>query len=321
MIIRGIGSFLPENIVTNEQIEKTIETSSTWIEQKLGIKERRVAGSGTSSSDLGAKASIRAIQDAGLTVSDIDLILCVTSTPDRLSPSTACLIQEKIGAFNSAAFDLNAVCSGFIYGLEVSNSLLKTKKYSNILLVACETYSKITDWSARNCVFFGDGAGAVILQDAESIFDCIIRADGRGKENFTVRGGGSFLPASHQTVDDKEHFFKMNGREVYKTGIKVLPESILELLSRNCIDISEINHLVPHQPSINILKETARIINFNFEKVAKTMHIYANTAGASIPVTLDHLNKNGKLNFDDMLLFAAVGSGWTWGSAIIQWKK
>jgi 3-oxoacyl-[acyl-carrier-protein] synthase-3 len=322
MIITGLGSYLPPRVLTNKEIESFIDTTDEWIQEKLGIKERRIADSNISASDLAYNASIIALNDAKIDAKEIDLIIVATSTPDRISPSTACILQQKLNASNAAAFDINAVCSGFIYGLSIANSFLKSNTYKRILLVASEVYSKITNWKDRQCVFFGDGSGAVVLEfDDSNLFDCLLYADGTGKENFTVRAGGSYMPASYQTIDDNNHYFDMNGKAVYETGKKVLPESILTLLNKNNICIEQISYLIPHQPSINILKETAKILNLPFEKVGTSMQVYANTAGASIPVTMDLMYQQNKFKTDDLLIFAAVGSGWTWGSAIIRWKK
>lgn len=321
MIITGLGSYLPPKILTNKEIELFINTTDEWIQEKLGIKERRIAEPNISSSDLAYHASIAALLDAKINASEIDLIIVATSTPDRISPSTACILQQKLNAYNAAAFDINAVCSGFIYGLSIANAFLKSKIYKKILLVASEVYSKITNWKDKQCVFFGDGAGAVILEYGDNLFDCLLYSDGNGKENFTVKAGGSYMPASHETVDNNNHYFYMNGKAVYETGKKVLPQSILTLLNNNNISIEQVSYLIPHQPSIRILKETANTLNLPFDKVATSMQVYANTAGASIPVTMDMLYRQNKIKNNDLLVFAAVGSGWTWGSAIIRWKK
>lgn len=321
MKIIGLGSFVPEKILTNFEIEKKVNVNNQWVVEKLGIKERRIVESNICSSDLAFESSKRALNDAKIKIEEIDLIILVTSTPDRISPSTACILQEKLGS-KAPAFDINAVCSGFIYGLNISNAFLKSKIYKKILLVASETYSKITNWEDKNCVFFGDGSGAVILEsDENNFFDCLLYADGSGKENFTVKAGGSYMPATYETIKKNYHFFNMDGRAVYKTGTLVLPESILNLLNKNDILIEDVNWLIPHQPSINILKETANLIGIDFEKVATSMELYANTAGASIPITMDLLYRNNKIKNNDLLLFAAVGSGWTWGSAILRWRK
>jgi 3-oxoacyl-[acyl-carrier-protein] synthase-3 len=305
--IIGIGAYVPEKILTNKEIEKMVDTNDQWIQDNLGIRERRISNDNQLSSDLAVKSSISAIHDANLTVNDIDFIIMATSSPDRISPSTACLLQEKIGAVNAACVDINAVCPGFLYGLQIAKGLLSIGQYKNILLVASETYSKLTDWSRRDCVFFGDGSGAVVLQRDETNYcEIDLYADGTGKEAFTVHHGD---------------YFSMIGKEIYKGGTTKLPSSIQLLLERTGVDKNNITHVVPHQPSINILKKTAEILDVDFSKFATSMGEYANTAGASIPITLNKLYEQNKLKKNDLLLLTTIGSGWVWGSGLIKWTK
>ena len=305
--IVGIGSYLPNSVLTNNEIAENVPTTDEWIKSTLGIAERRISEETELSSDLAVHSSLNAIKDAGLNVGDIDFIIMATSTPDRISPSTACLLQEKIGAFNAACVDINAVCPGFLYGLQIAKGLLSINQYKNILLVASETYSKITDWNRRDCVFFGDGSGAVVLQrDNENYCEIDLYADGRGKEAFTVKHGTKF---------------SMIGKDVYTAGTTKLPQSVVDLLNRTGIDKSQISYVIPHQPSIKILEKTAEILDFDFSKFGLTMDKYANTAGASIPITMDDMYKNNKLNTGDLLLLTTIGSGWVWGSGLIKWIK
>lgn len=305
--IVGIGSYVPEKVLTNYEISKVVSTSDEWIKNNLGISERRISKKEEFSSDLAIHSSLNAIKDAGLNVDDIDFIIMVTSSPDRISPSTACLLQEKIKAFNSACIDINAVCSGFLYGLQIAKGLLSINQYKNILLVASETYSKITDWNKRDCVFFGDGSGAVVLQyDSDNFCEIDLYADGRGKDSFTVKHGENF---------------SMIGKDVYENGITKLPKSVINLLDRTHINKNEIKYVIPHQPSINILKKTSEILDIDFSLFGTSMQNYANTAGASIPITLDKLYKEHKFKNDDLLLLTSIGSGWVWGSALIKWTK
>lgn len=305
--IVGIGAYVPERVLTNKEIEEMVDTNDQWIQDNLGIRERRISNDNQLSSDLAVKSSISAIHDANLTVNDIDFIIMATSSPDRISPSTACLLQEKIGAVNAACVDINAVCPGFLYGLQIAKGLLSIGQYKNILLVASETYSKLTDWSRRDCVFFGDGSGAVVLQRDETNYcEIDLYADGTGKEAFTVHHGD---------------YFSMIGKEIYKGGTTKLPSSIQSLLERTGVDKNNITHVVPHQPSINILKKTAEILDVDFSKFATSMGEYANTAGASIPITLNKLYEQNKLKKNDLLLLTTIGSGWVWGSGLIKWTK
>ena len=305
--IVGIGAYVPSKVLTNKEIEKMVDTDDQWIQDNLGIRERRISSDEQLSSDLAVRSSISAIHDANLTVNDIDFIIMATSSPDRISPSTACLLQEKIGAFNAACVDINAVCPGFLYGLQIAKGLLSIGQYKNILLVASETYSKLTDWSRRDCVFFGDGSGAVVLQRDETNYcEIDLYADGTGKEAFTVH---------------HNEYFSMIGKEIYKGGTTKLPSSIQSLLERTGVDKNDITHVVPHQPSINILKKTAEILDVDFSKFATSMGEYANTAGASIPITLNKLYEQNKLKKNDLLLLTTIGSGWVWGSGLIKWTK
>lgn len=318
--ILSVGKYLPEKILTNSEIEKFADTTDKWVFDNLGIKERRIAKTNECSSDLAYMASLEALSKAKVDANEIDLIVVCTSTPDRISPSTACILQEKLSAKKSAAFDINAVCSGFLYGLSICNAFFKSGIYKKILLVSSETYSKITDWDSRQCVFFGDGAAAVVLEKCEEGFlEVDLYADGTGKENFTVPAGGSYMPATFETVNAKKHFFSMNGREVFKTATKVLPIAINNILKKHNIKIDDVKLMIPHQPSVNILKKIAEEINLPFEKVVTCMDLYANTAGASVPIALSKALDYKQIQKNDIILFMAVGSGWTWGVSLMKW--
>ena len=321
--IIGTGSYVPENIYTNEYLETIVDTNADWIYETLGIKERRITGKDEATSDLAWKAGQEAIEDARLNVKDIDLIIVATATPDRLAPSTACLVQDKLKAYNAVAFDLSAVCSGFLFSMSVAAQYIASGVYQNVLVIGADTFSKITDWEKRSCVFFGDGAGAAVVSQAninEGFLAYRLYSDGSGKYNFTVPAGGSEMPSSLDTVNKGLHYFQMKGREVYNTGIRVLPKAINQVLRDTGIDINEIDFMIPHQPSISILKKTAELIGLPFEKVMTNMDRYANTSGGTIPILLDELNKSKRLKKDDLILFAAVGSGWTYGASIIKWS-
>lgn len=318
--IRGTGSYAPKNIVKNDHFEN-IGSSDKWIYENLGIKERRIS-TGETTSDLAYKAGISAIENAGLLPSDIDLIIIATATPDRLAPSCACFVQEKLNAKNAVAFDISAVCSGALFATSTAVQYIKTGMYKNVLVIGADTFSNITDWSRRDAVFFGDGAGALVLSSTtedKGFIDFILRTDGTGKEHFTIPAGGSEKPASENSLDNGEHFFQMNGSEVYKTAIDVVPKCISEILEKNNRSIDEVKFLLPHQPSIKILQEVARRVNLPFEKVKTNMDRYANTSGGTIPIILDETLKNNKFENGDLLLFAAVGAGWTWGTALYKW--
>jgi 3-oxoacyl-[acyl-carrier-protein] synthase III len=321
--IIGTGSYVPQKIYTNKYLETLVDTKDEWIQKTLGIKERRIAAPNEATSDLAYHAGYKAILDAGLNVNDIDLIIIATSTPDRLAPSTAAITQDKLKAYNSVAFDISAVCSGFLYGMSVASQFIASGVYDNVLVIGADTFSKITDWTKRDCVFFGDGAGAAVLSSAnvnEGFIAFRLYTDGRGKWHFTIPAGGSEIPHSQETLDNRLQYFQMNGKAVYDTATQVLPKAIFQVLSDTGLKIEDIDLMIPHQPSIGILKETARIINLPFEKVMTNMDKYANTSGGTIPLILDEVSKSGKIHSGSNILFAAVGSGWTYGAAIIRWS-
>lgn len=321
--IIGTGSYAPETIFTNEYLETILPTTSQWIYENLGIKERRIAAKNECTSDLAATAAINAIKDSGLTSNDIDLIIVATATPDRLAPSTAAIVQDKIKAYNAVAFDIAAVCSGFLYGMSVASQFIAAGVYDNVLVLGADTYSRITDWTRRDAVFFGDGAGAAVISHGnvnEGFLAFRLYTDGRGKWNFTIPAGGSEIPASEESVKNGQHFFQMNGKAVYETGTIVLPKAINQVLKDTGLTVNDIDYLIPHQPSIKILQKTAEIIGLPFEKVMTNMDRYANTSGGTIPILLDEVKKSGKLKKGDVILFAAVGSGWTYGASILKWS-
>ena len=318
--IKGTGSYAPKNIVKNDHFE-SIGSSDKWIYENLGIKERRIS-TGETTSDLAYKAAKVALTDAGLSPTDIDLIILATATPDRLAPSCACFVQEKLKATNAVAFDISAVCSGALFATSTGVQYIKTGMYKNVLVIGADTFSNITDWSRRDAVFFGDGAGALVLSSTtedKGFIDFILRTDGTGKEHFTIPAGGSETPTSEDSIDKGEHYFQMNGSEVYKTAIEVVPKCISEILKKNDRTIDEVKFLLPHQPSIKILQEVARRVDLPFEKVKTNMDRYANTSGGTIPIILDETLKNNNFENGDLLLFAAVGAGWTWGTALYKW--
>lgn len=320
--VAGTGSYLPDRVITNAELERRLPTSDRWIRENLGIGARRIAAPGQATSDLAAEAARRALTNAGCAAEEIDLIIVATATPDRMAPSTACIVQEKIGALRAAAFDLAAVCSGFLYGLSVGSQFIAANVYDKVLLIGADTFSRITNWNDRSCVFFGDGAGAAVLthaRDNEGLLAIDLYADGRGKWNFTVPAGGSELPASESTVKEGSHNFIMNGRAVFEVGTTVLPAAIARVLARCELTVDDVDVLIPHQPSINILKVTAEKLGLPFEKVMTNMDRYANTASASVAILLDETNRTGRLHDRAIAVLAAVGSGWTWAAGVMRW--
>lgn len=320
--IIGTGSYLPEKVYTNEYLETLVETNAEWVYKNLGVKERRIAADDEFTSDLASKSSLKALEMACVDPLEIDLIIVATTTPDRLAPSTACIVQEKLGAFNAAAFDVAAVCSGFIYASTIAIQFISAGTYNNVLVVGSDIFSRITDWSRRDCVFFGDGSGAAIYSHAdndEGFISTNLFADGRGKFAWTVPAGGSEKRSTHQTIDSKEHYYVMDGKAVFNTAVDVLPKAINQVLEDSKFSIDDVKYIVPHQPSIGVLKETAKRLNTDFSKFLITMDKYANMSAGNIPVILDEALRAGKINKGDILLLAAVGSGWTWGASIMKW--
>ena len=320
VFIKGTGSYAPEKVVPNDYFER-VGSNDTWIYNTLGIKERRIVVDETTS-DLAAKAGLKAIENADLTVEDIDMIVVATTTPDRQAPSCACFVQDKLKAYQAVAFDVAAVCSGALFTISVAHEFIKTGRYNHVLVIGADTFSTITDWDRRDSVFFGDGAGAMVLShtnEDKGFIDFDLHSDGRGKEHFTIPGGGSENPATKKSVKKKQHYFQMNGKEVFSTATKVVPKSINALLEKNNISIDDISFMIPHQPSIGILKSIAKTVGLPFEKVTTNMDKYANTSGATIPLVFDETHQAGKFKEGDYLIFAAVGAGWTWGTALYKW--
>lgn len=319
--IIGTGSYVPETIYTNEYLETFVPTNAQWIYENVGIKERHIAAPDQATSDLATIAGRRAIENAGFKSEDIDLIIVATSTPDRKAPSTAAFVQHKLNAFNAAAFDLTAVCSGFLFGMSVASQYIASGVYNNILVIGADTFSKITDWRKRDAIFFGDGAGAVVVTSAnvlEGFLAYRLYTDTSNEMlGFTIPGGGSENPLTAENLDDQ--YFQMNGKSVFASATQALPKAINQVLKDTGLTIDDIDLMIPHQPSIRILQKTAELIGLPFEKVMTNMDKYANTSGGTIPILLDEVNKSGKLNKGNIVLFAAVGSGWTYGASIIKW--
>jgi 3-oxoacyl-[acyl-carrier-protein] synthase-3 len=304
--IIGIGSYTPKKVLTNEDIDLLDnDTNSDWTKEKLGIEERRVVEDELPS-DLAYHAAIEAIKDAGIDKNDIDLIMVATSSPDRISPSTAIIMAKRLD-IKKPAFDINAVCTGFVYGLQMASTLISTKQYKNILLIGADAYSRITDWNRRDCVFFGDGAGAVILSEVEGGWmSTDLYGDANGKEAFTCHHSGKF---------------QMDGKAVYDFGTRILPSTIKSSLEKLNILKDDVNWIVPHQPGHRVLLKTAEILDFPTDKIVFNMTKFANTAGASIPMALDSLYKKDKIKNGDIIVMPAIGSGWTYGVSILKYIK
>lgn len=309
--IAGVGAAVPRTVVTNGEIISGLDTSDSWIKINLGIHERRISRfKDETSSGLGAQAARKALDFAGVIPNEVQGIIVATATPDQKAPSTACLIQNILEISNQCfAFDVQAVCSGFVYALTIATSLIESTGATNILVIGVDTFSTITNWESRSSPFFGDGAGAVLLQrslsnDAE--FTSIIRADGSGHEGFFVASN--------------ESHYTMNPRSVYEAATRVLPNVINEILEISDKNISDVKYIVPHQPSIRVLHKMAEVLGIPSSRVLKNMDKYANTAGASIPILLAENVSNGTIGKGDLIVMAGVGSGWTWGAVLYRWS-
>jgi 3-oxoacyl-[acyl-carrier-protein] synthase-3 len=305
--IIGIGSYAPKKVLTNEDIDAFgNDTDAQWTKKMLGIEERRVVED-ENPSDLAYHAAVNAIQDAGIDKEDIDLVIVATSSPDRISPSTAILMVKRLD-IKKPAFDINAVCTGFVYGIQMATSLISTKQYKNILLIGADAYSRITDWKRRDCVFFGDGAGAIILSEVkEGWIHTDLYGDPNGKEAFTCHHSGGK--------------FQMDGKAVYDFGTSVLPSTIKSSLEKLNIPKEDVAWIIPHQPGHRVLLKTAELLDFPVEKIVFNMTKFANTAGASIPMALDSLYKSNKIKSGDILVLPAIGSGWTYGVSVLKYIK
>lgn len=321
--IIGTGSYVPDKTFTNEYLETIMSTNAEWIVKTVGIEERHIAAPEQTTSDLAVRAGKSAIEEANLSVDDIDLIIVATATPDRKAPSTAAIVQHKLEAKNAAAFDINAVCSGFLFAMSIASQYIASGVYNNILVIGADTFSKITDWTRRDAIFFGDGAGAAVVSSSnvnEGFLAYRIYTDtSHDMFGFTIPGGGSEIPLTSENINDGLQYFQMNGKKVFESAVDVLPKAINQVLADTGLSIADIDLMIPHQPSIKILQKTAELIGLPFEKVMHNMEKYANTSSGTIPILLDETKKKGLLHKNDIILFAAVGSGWTYGAAIIRW--
>lgn len=321
--IIGTGSYQPARVLTNFDLEKMIDTTDEWITERTGIKERRIADRKEAASDLACEASKRALNAAGLEPADLDLIVVGTVTGDMVFPSTACVLQDMLGAGNIAAFDVNAACSGFIFALATADAFLRTGTYKRALVVGTEVLSRITDWEDRStCVLFGDGAGAVVLEakrGERGVLSTHLFSDGSLKDILYVPAGGSRLPASENTIKKRKHFMRMKGNETFKVAVKALESLVVETLKANNIKPSELSLLIPHQANLRIIQATAKRLGFSMDKVVVNLDRYGNTSAASVPMALDEAVRTGRIRQGDYVLLEAFGGGLTWASALIKW--
>ena len=321
--IAGMGMYVPPKVMTNEDFAKIVDTSDEWITQMTGIKERRHVEADVATSDLATAASKIAMEKAGVTPDEIDMIIVATATPDMFFPSTACLVQTNIGAVNAFAYDIVAGCSGFIYGLVIAEQFIKAGMVETILLIGAETLSKVSNMTDRNtCVLFGDGAGAAILRPCETpkgVIDHVIGSDGSLGSLLSLPAGGSRMPASHETVDKNLHTIYMDGRKVYVNAVKKMGDSVVEVLEQQNLTGDDMDILFPHQANLRIITSVAKRAGMPIEKVYINIHKYGNTSAASIPLAMCEAIDDGSLKEGMLVGLVAFGAGFTWGSALIRW--
>jgi len=324
-VVAGTGAYLPEKILTNQDLEKSLDTSDAWITARTGIRERRIAAEEESASTMAAKAGKQALEAGGIGPEDVDMIIVATSSPDVLFPSTACFVQNELQAFGSAAYDVSAVCSGFIFGLSIAEQYLKTGRYEHILLIGSEVNSRIVDWSDRaTCILFGDGAGALLLNRVEQekplgILSTHIYSDGSLSDLICVPGGIGRTGINKQDIDDKKYSIKMSGNATFKVAVKRMTEVIQEALEFNGLSIEEVDLLIPHQANERIIRAVAERLKYPMEKVLMNIHKYGNTSAASIPIGINEAWRDGRIQPGETSVLGAVGAGLTWGSAVIKW--
>jgi 3-oxoacyl-[acyl-carrier-protein] synthase-3 len=321
--IISVGSYVPERVLSNGDLEKMVDTSDEWIHSRTGIKERRIAAQHEATSDLAANAARIAMERARITPDEIDLIILATITPDMPFPSTACLVQEKIGATKAAAFDIQAACSGFIFALEIGQQFIMSRTYDTVLVIGAEKLSSIINWTDRNtCVLFGDGAGAAILRNrpqAHGLLTACMGSDGGRAGLLCMPGGGSAFPPTHETVAAGLHFLRMDGKETYKYAVTAMHTAAIEALRRCELDISEIQCIIPHQANRRIIDAVAERLGAKPDQLFVNLEKHGNTSAASVAIALDEAVRTKRIQRGDLVLMIVFGAGLTWGAAVIEW--
>jgi 3-oxoacyl-[acyl-carrier-protein] synthase-3 len=323
--IVGTGSYTPEKVLTNADLEKIVDTNNEWIVSRTGIKQRHIADPDTPVSELCYLAALKALEDAKVAPEEVDLVIVATVTPDYAFPSTAGLVADRLGAKNAAAFDLSAACTGFLYGINTGAQFVATGMYRTILVIGAETLSKILNWEDRStCVLFGDGAGAAVLQPVEEGYgfkSYELGADGGGGHLLAMLGGGSKNPATIETVQNKMHTITMAGSEVFKFAVRIMGETALKVVEKAGLQKEDIDLFIPHQANLRIIDASVKRLGLDSEKVFVNLDRYGNMSGASIPVALDEASRGGRLKYGDNLLMVGFGAGLTWGGAVLKWAK
>jgi 3-oxoacyl-[acyl-carrier-protein] synthase-3 len=321
--IIGTGSYVPEKILRNADLEKLVETSDEWITTRTGIKERRIAAAGENTSDMAAKAAQVAMDSAGITADEIDLILVATITPDMFFPSTACFVQTKIGAKHAACFDVSAACAGFLYALEIAQQFITSHTYDTILVIGAEKLSSIVDWSDRNtCVLFGDGAGAAVLRHrggGHGVISTYMASDGGLSDILYIPGGGSRHPISKDNADQRLNCIKMNGKETYKHAVTSMLDAAQRALADANLKPSDLACIIPHQANLRIIEAIAQRMDVPLERFVVNLDRYGNTSAAAVAIALDEANRTGRMQVGDYVLLVVFGGGLTWASSVIQW--
>ncbi len=327
VILKGLGSYAPDTVLTNEALSRRVDTSDEWIVTRTGIRERRIASDHQACSDLGVSAAQQALDHARITPAEVDMIIVATITPDMLFPSTACIIQKKLGLTHIPCLDLEAACTGFIYALEVGTALLRSNpRLNHILIIGAEKLSSFIDWEDRStCVLFGDGAGAAVLarhpEPAVGVLDTLLGADGSKPELLNLPGGGSSHPACADTVAQKQHFLRMNGKEVFKFASRVMVQASHDILSRNNVKVSDVDLIVPHQANIRIIENACKSMGIPMDTFFINLDHYGNTSAASVPIALHEAFCAGRFGPGSTVLCVAFGAGLTWGSALLKWQS
>lgn len=320
--IIGMGKYTPERIMTNFDLEKIVETSDEWIQSRTGIQERRIAAPEQACSDLAANAALAALKNANVEASEIDLIIVATATPDHLMPSTAAMVQKKIGATKAAAFDLEAACSGFVYSLVTGGNFIATGMYKKVLVIGAEVFSRFLNWEDRNtCVLFGDGAAAAVLseQEEKGFLGAHLAADGDLTETLQIKAGGSRLPMHSENIENKSMFIEMKGQEVYKFAVKALPKAIKLAAENANIEVSDLDIIVPHQANQRIIDAAAKRLKYPSEKFVSNLHKYGNTSAASIGIALTEAIEESKVKKGDTVALVGFGAGLTYASCVLKW--
>ncbi len=322
--ITGWGMAVPQKVLTNDDLSKFVDTNDKWIREMTGIHERHIAGEGETSATLGTDAAYEAIKMAGILPTELDLIICSTSSPEHIFPATACLIQDKLGASNAGAFDLSAACSGFIYAINMGAQAIKSGSVKTVLIIGTETLSRFVDWKDRStCILFGDGAGAFVLQASDKpggIMGCVMHSDGSGGEFLSVPAGGSAHPASEITLHTGQHFIHMNGKEVFRFATRVMAQATIEATTKSGWKEEELALIIPHQANLRIIEAAARGLKMPMDKFMVNLDRYGNTSTASIPIATVEAVASGRLKAGDKVVFVGFGAGLTWGALAAEWS-